>query len=178
MRVVCIKILLNLFLLFFVIHIVNAQNPSYQVTIESGGYVDFKIHSMHQYENDGGIHYPDWTRLKIVYNDTTDGVQEWKLGFKASTGEFITGVENRSLPLDYVSIYAADGDTISNDGDAIIQNDPVPLEENYQPLLENVDEGTYRVLISYQLDSALLENYPDYYNSEIIYKVVPQEDDF
>ncbi|MFO8233877.1 MAG: hypothetical protein R6U04_00535 [Bacteroidales bacterium] len=178
MRVVCKQFLLILLFLFITNTILYTQNPSYQLTIESGGYVDFKIVSMHQYENDGGIDYPSWTRLKVVYNDTTDGTQEWKLGFKAGTSDFITGVENRTLPLNYVSVYVADIDTISNDDNVSIEDQPLALTDEYQELVENADEGTYRLYVTYQLDSVLLENYPDYYNTEIIYKIVPNGENF
>jgi hypothetical protein len=181
MRIACINLGIILLLCITTIHS-YAQNPSYQLTVESGGYVDFKIHSMQQYENVSGIDYTNWTRLKIVFKDTTAGVQEWKLGFKANTSDFLTNVPGRVLPLNYVSIDAVDGDTLqAGDGNTsiYIENSPQPLTDaSYTSLVTGADEGTYRLYINYHCDSTLLQKYPDYYLTEIIYKIVPQGDPF
>ena len=78
-----------------------AQDPTYRLTVESGGYMDFKIYSLDRY--DGGITYTDWTTLRIDFNDS-DNSHEWYLAFKANTNEF-TGSGTRFLPLSSVSIF-------------------------------------------------------------------------
>ena len=144
-----------------------SQNPSFRLQIETGGFMDFKIYSLNRYE--GNITYNDWTRLRITYTDTSSGTQfnKWELKFKANTTDFIGSVGN--LPLDYVSIEVNDAG--GNLGGAIIDNGPHPLSDTYTNLIQGGDEGTFRLSVTYRLDSALLNKSPDYYNTELIFKL-------
>ena len=132
--------------------------------------MDFKIYSLNRYQ--GGLSYTNWTRLKIVYKDTTAGTQtdKWFLDFKANTPNFVSSVPERNLPLNYVSIDVsdADGNLAST---ATIVSDPQPLSDEYTNIIDMGDEGTYRVNITYRLDSVLIGHLPDYYNTELIFKM-------
>ena len=146
-----------------------AQNPSARLTVESGGYMDFKIYSLNRYE--GGLEYTTWSRVQIVFRDTTEGKQtdRWSLAFKANTTNFVSSVPGRNLPLDYVSIEISDTDSLSTT--STLLSGPHELSNSYTDLVLDGDEGTYNFEITYRLDSALLGRAPDYYNTELIFKL-------
>jgi len=159
-------------LLFAVLASLNskAQNPTYQLTVESGGYTDFKIYSLSQYED--GMSYTNWTRLKIVYKDTTSGIQadRWYLSFKANTTAFEGDIPSRSLPLDYVSLEVESLVPEDPAATATLYSGPHDLTDGFVSLVENGDEGIFRMNITYQLDPTLGYS-PDYYSSQLIFKM-------
>lgn len=146
-----------------------SQNPTYQLQVESGGYMDFKIYSLNRYE--GGISYDNWTRLKIIFTDTTSGTttDKWYLDFKANTTDFLGSSSN--IPLDYVSIEISDacGGCLTSTADLAAGKQQ--LTDAYVNLINNGDEGTFRLNITYHLDSVLLNRPPDYYSTELIFKL-------
>ena len=164
------QVILNVILFLFLSHgYALAQNPTGGITVESGGYMDFKIYSLNRYE--GGLEYTSWSRLQIVFRDTTDGkqVDRWNLSFKANTSNFVSSVPGREMPLDYVSIQVTDADSLSST--ATILSGPHALSDTYTDLLLDGDEGTYNLEITYRLDSAVIGRAPDYYNTELIFKL-------
>mgnify|MGYP006279503799 CR=1 FL=1 len=154
---------------FFLLTSLHAQNPSYHLFVESGGLIDFKIYSLSRYE--GGITYENWTRLKIVYRDTTPGTQvdKWNLSFKANTPKFYGSMNE--FPLNYISIEASDHNS-SIGGSAIINTNKEALSEgSYIDLVNDGDEGTYWLDITYHLDSSLVGRSTDYYTSELLFQL-------
>lgn len=146
------------------------QNPVYRLTVRSGGFMDFKIYSLDRY--DGGLVYNDWTKLRVVYKDSTGGRQfnTWNLGVKAATPELQGSALDRNLPLDYISIEVNDGDTLSNN--ATIDHGPHKLSENtLTNIVSGGDEGTYTINITYRLDSSLVGKLPDYYTTELLFEM-------
>lgn len=161
----------NFLLLFLLLLCIEAyaQNPTWRVTVESGGHADFKIYTLEKYEN--GLDYIDWTNLRMVYEDTTSGTQEdkWYLGVKAQDIEFISSFEERSLPLDLLSLEVSDGGGEDSFGGEIVSEE-ITLTDSYQPLVELGDEGNYKLNITYRLDSTLGRP-PAYYNTNLIFKM-------
>jgi len=148
----------------------RAQNPTYQLTVESGGYTDFKIYSLNQYED--GMSYTNWTRLKIAYKDSTSGIQtdRWYLSFKANTTAFEGDIPSRSLPLDNVSLYVESLVAEESSATATLYQGPHDISDGFVSLVENGDEGIFRMTITYQLDPTLGYS-PDYYSSQLIFKM-------
>jgi hypothetical protein len=149
---------------------IRAQNPTYQLTVESGGYTDFKIYSLSQYED--GMSLTNWTRLKIVYKDTTSGTQvdRWYLAFKANTTAFEGDIPSRTLPLDYVSLYVQSTGTEDLSSTATFYEGPHEISDEFVSLVEEGDEGIFRMSITYQLDAPLGHS-PDYYLTQLIFKM-------
>jgi|GEM_PF-1923026 len=150
------------------------QNPSYQLYVESGGYMDFKIYSLSKYQ--GGVSYTNWTRLKIVYTDTTAGTQtnKWYLSFKANTDEFVGVIPTETLPLNYVSLYVESLNRENPATSETLYQGPHPLprsSDGFEPLVKFGDEGVFKLNITYRLDSAVIGHDPDYYNTELIFKM-------
>ena len=171
-RVLCrLSFLINVFLLVPGITSSWAQNPTYQLIVESGGYTDFKLHTLSQY--DGGMTYTNWTRLKVVYKDTTSGIQrdKWFLSFKANTPEFESSVDGRTLPLNSISLFIESLTAQTTGRDGTLYQGPHSVSDGYIPLVENGDEGTFHIEISYNLDSPLLGHQPDYYITQLIFKM-------
>jgi len=148
-----------------------AQNPSYRLTVESGGYVDFKINTLNRYQ--GGLSYSNWTRLKIVYDDTRTGTQtdKWYLDFRANTTEFVGDIPGNTLPLDYVSIYVESIVPEDPTTDAVLYQGPHALDGTFTRIVDNGDEGVFRLNLTYNLDSAAIGNPDGYYNTELIFKM-------
>jgi hypothetical protein len=183
MKRICVLIF-NLFLLLFVVSPIQGQiNPTYQLHIESGGYVDFKIFSLNQYKNETPpISYSDWTRLKITYTDTTAGKQTdaWRLGFKTESLTFDTSPIGSNISVSSISIEASAADSLesSDNGVLTFEKNPQALDNGWTSIIEDGDEGIYRINITYHLDSALIGKKPEYYNTMLIYKMVKTGETF
>lgn len=173
-------ITLSLLLLFLLKlnPLLSQPNPYYQVTVESGGNIGFEIYSMEDYQA-GGITYSNWTtEINIVFTDTTSGQQTnaWRLGFRAMDTEFGSAFPTRSLPLDIMSIQATGLDSLGSNSN--LNTDSQPLSNTWTPIVEDADEGVYKLSISYTLDSALIGHPPAFYNTLLEFQVVESGDPF
>lgn len=145
--------------------------------------MDFKIFSLNQYKNETPpISYSDWTRLKITYTDTNSGKQTdtWRLGFKTESLNFDTSPVGSTIPVKSVSIEASAADSLesSDNGVLTFEKNPQPLDDTWTSIVEDGDEGIYRINITYHLDSALIGKNPEYYNVLLIYKMVKTGETF
>ncbi|MBS3775481.1 MAG: hypothetical protein KGY70_09850 [Bacteroidales bacterium] len=171
MKTSCAQLLISS-LFFLLIQIqVQSQNPTYRLTVSSGGNVEFKVYSFRHYEN--GIDYLDLTHLEIVYADTTAGPHEdeWYLGVKAQDDAFYSNYPGRTLDLSYVTLEASDGggDFAFNSGE--ITSGEISLSStNYALLVSQGDAGRYRLNVTYHLDS-ITGSVSGFYNTNLLFKM-------
>ena len=159
-------------LVFLLIHVqVQSQNPTYRLTVSSGGNIEFKVYSFHHYEN--GIDYLDMTHLEIIYTDTTAGPHEneWYLGVKTQDDAFYSSYPGQTLDLSYVTLEASDGggDFAFNSGE-ITSGEITLSSTNYALLVSEGDVGRYRLNLTYHLDS-ITGNAPGFYNTNLLFKM-------
>ncbi|NPA67259.1 MAG: hypothetical protein GXO50_01485 [Chlorobi bacterium] len=157
------------------------QNTTSRLTIQSGGSLSFYFNSLDKYKN--GIAYPNWTSLRIYYNDTTDTggtgtYPTWKLDVKALSSS-LTGDAGNTLDLDLIEIEAASVTGVTNatlTGIHALSDSDVSLVTDG----DITDPGTATVMINYYFgqsktisgngltDQNPLPN-PDYYTVDILF---------
>jgi len=171
MKTLCAQFYLSILIFLLFPLQIHAQNPTYRLTVGSGGYVDFKVFSFRHYEQ--GMDYNDWTHLNIIYEDTTVGTHtdEWYLGVKTQDDAFYSNYPGQTLDLSYVTLEATDGggDNSFNTGE--ITSGEISLSSSsYTLLVSQGDAGRYKLNLTYYLDS-ITGQPPGYYNTNLIFRM-------
>ncbi|MFP3860750.1 MAG: hypothetical protein ACLFUW_08000 [Bacteroidales bacterium] len=165
---VCVKFLLFIYMLLFFSALAHAQeSPTMYIMVESGGNIDFKVYSLHYYENGMSL---DWGKLRLEY-DTTDINQnnEWYLGVTAQDSKFLSSNPDQDLSLDKVTLEVEDLKAEDEFGSEL-EKDIELTHGSYATIVDGADVGFYRLKITYHLDS-LLGHPPGYYNTNLIFRM-------
>ncbi len=165
------KFLISLIIFLFIHPLVHAQDGSYQLTVEAGGAIEFKVYSLRHYYQ--GMTYSNRTTMRI-HCDTLSGNQHtdvWYLGVKAQDASFYSSYPGRTLDLDYVTVEIFDGGGIDAFNSGELTSGEVTLNgSSYAPLVEGGDAGNYKIDLTYHLDS-VTGQLPGYYNTNFLFKM-------